>query len=114
VVMGFTTTYTISAYHNCCESDWLSQKEAILEKFQQSDLSDSDLVITQVKDLKVSLVKQTNKKSTYRSYIYVLYSYCIYISRIYIVERIQISYFLALSRVARFYATTEQKLIHSF
>jgi hypothetical protein len=34
----------------------LSQKEAILEKFQQSDLSDSDLVITQVKDLKVSLV----------------------------------------------------------
>ena len=39
-------------------SDWLSQKEAILEKFQQSDLSDSDLVITQVKDLKVSLVIQ--------------------------------------------------------
>jgi hypothetical protein len=36
----------------------LSQKEAILEKFQQSDLSDSDLVITQVKDLKVSLVIQ--------------------------------------------------------
>jgi hypothetical protein len=34
--------------------------------------------------------------------------------RIYIVERIRISYFLALSRVARFYATTEQKLIHSF
>jgi len=31
-----------------------------------------------------------------------------------IVERIQISYFLALSRVARFYATTEQKFIHSF
>jgi hypothetical protein len=36
------------------------------------------------------------------------------ISRIYIVERIQISYFLALSHVARLYATTEQKLIHSF
>ena len=35
-------------------------------------------------------------------------------TRIYIVERIWISYFLALSRVARFYATTEQKLIHSF
>jgi hypothetical protein len=34
--------------------------------------------------------------------------------RIYIVERIRISYFLALSHVARFYATTEQKLIHSF
>jgi hypothetical protein len=35
-------------------------------------------------------------------------------SRICIVERIQISYFLALSHVAMFYATTEQKLIHSF
>ena len=34
--------------------------------------------------------------------------------RIYIVGRIRISYFLALSLVARFYATTEQKLIHSF
>jgi Zn-dependent protease with chaperone function len=34
--------------------------------------------------------------------------------RICIVERIRISYFLALSRVARFYATTEQKLIDSF
>jgi hypothetical protein len=33
---------------------------------------------------------------------------------IYIVERIRISYFLAFSRVARFYATTEQNLIHSF
>ena len=31
-----------------------------------------------------------------------------------IVERIQISYFLALSRVAMFYATTEQTLIQSF
>ena len=36
------------------------------------------------------------------------------VSRIYIVGRIQISYFLALSHVARFYATTEQKLVHSF
>jgi hypothetical protein len=36
-------------------------------------------------------------------------------ARIYIVERIRISYFLALSRVARFYATTaEQNIIHSF
>ena len=35
-------------------------------------------------------------------------------TRIYIVERIRISYCLVLSRVARFYATTEQKLIHSF
>jgi hypothetical protein len=35
-------------------------------------------------------------------------------SRICIVERIRISYFLALSRVERFYATAEQKLIHSF
>jgi hypothetical protein len=35
-------------------------------------------------------------------------------SRICIVERIWISYFLALSCVAMFYATTEQKLIHSF
>ena len=34
--------------------------------------------------------------------------------RIYIVERMRISYFLALSRVAKFYATTEQKLINSF
>ena len=34
--------------------------------------------------------------------------------RIYIEERIRISYFLALSRMERFYATTEQKLIHSF
>lgn len=34
-------------------SDWLSQKEAILQKFQQYDLSDSDMMITQVKDLKV-------------------------------------------------------------
>jgi hypothetical protein len=30
------------------------------------------------------------------------------------IKRIRISYFLALSRMARFYATTEQKLIHSF
>ena len=29
-------------------------------------------------------------------------------------RRIRISYFLALSRVAKFYATTEQNLIHSF
>jgi hypothetical protein len=35
-------------------------------------------------------------------------------SRICIVEKIRISYLLALSRMARFYATTEQKLIHSF
>jgi hypothetical protein len=35
-----------------------------------------------------------------------------FLPRIYIVERIRITYFLALSRVARFYATTEQKLIH--
>jgi len=35
-------------------------------------------------------------------------------SMICIVERIRISYFFALSRVAMFYATTEQKLIHSF
>ncbi|XP_063403799.1 dystrophin-like isoform X1 [Mytilus trossulus] len=33
-------------------SDWLSQKEAILQKFQQYDLNDSDMMITQVKDLK--------------------------------------------------------------
>jgi hypothetical protein len=32
----------------------------------------------------------------------------------FVVERIRISYFLTLSRVAMFYATTEQKLIHSF
>jgi hypothetical protein len=32
---------------------------------------------------------------------------------IYIVERIRISYFLAFSRVAMFYATTEQKLIQT-
>jgi hypothetical protein len=38
----------------------------------------------------------------------------IYVSRICIVERIRISYFLALSRVTMFYATTEQKFIHSF
>jgi len=31
-----------------------------------------------------------------------------------LVEMIRISYFLALSRVARFYATTGQNLIHSF
>ena len=37
-----------------------------------------------------------------------------YRSRICIVERIRISYFLTLSHVAMFYATTEQKLIHSF
>ena len=42
-----------------------------------------------------------------------LYKYNLW-SRIYIVERIRISYFLALSHVARFYATTEQKFIHSF
>ena len=35
-------------------------------------------------------------------------------TRICMVERIRISYFLALSRMARFYATTEQKSIHSF
>jgi hypothetical protein len=35
-------------------------------------------------------------------------------ARIYIVKRIIISYFLALSRVARCYATTGQILIHSF
>ena len=33
--------------------------------------------------------------------------------RIYIVERIRISYFFALSRITRFYATTMQKFIHS-
>jgi hypothetical protein len=39
----------------------------------------------------------------------------VYVStRIYIVGRIRISYFLALSHMARFYATTEQKLIYSF
>ena len=37
-----------------------------------------------------------------------------FLQRIYIVGRIWISYCLALSRVARFYATTEQKLILSF
>ena len=42
-----------------------------------------------------------------------LYKYNLW-SMIYRVERIRISYFLALSHVARFYATTEQKLIHSF
>lgn len=36
-------------------SEWLAQKEAILEKFEQSDMSDSDSVITQVKDLKVNI-----------------------------------------------------------
>jgi hypothetical protein len=35
-------------------------------------------------------------------------------SRIYIVERMRISFFLALSHVTRFYATTEQTLIYSF
>ena len=35
-------------------------------------------------------------------------------ARICIAERIQILYFLALSHVAMFYATTEQKLIHPF
>ena len=35
-------------------------------------------------------------------------------ARICIAERIRILYFLALSHVAMFYATTEQKLIHSF
>jgi len=39
----------------------------------------------------------------------------VYVStRIYIVGRIRISYFLALSHMARFYATTEQKFIYSF
>jgi hypothetical protein len=38
----------------------------------------------------------------------------IFKARIYRVERIRILYFLALSHVARFYATTEQKFIHSF
>jgi hypothetical protein len=57
-----------------------------------------------------------NKKLyNYYSNIYFVVQYVLHIkTRICIVERIQISYFLALSRVARFYATTKQKLIHSF
>ena len=47
------------------------------------------------------------------SRIVLLYKSLIW-TRINRVERIRISYFLALSRVARFYATTEQKWIHSF
>jgi hypothetical protein len=57
-----------------------------------------------------------NKKLyNYYSNIYFVVQYVLHIkTRICIVERIRISYFLALSRVARFYATTKQKLIHSF
>jgi hypothetical protein len=60
--------------------------------------------------------KKSNKqtKNLHTDHIYMFSIVIVYISRIYIVERIQISYFLALSRVATFYATTEQKLIHSF
>lgn len=35
-------------------SDWLSEREEILEKMQTCDLSDSDVAVAQVQELKVS------------------------------------------------------------
>lgn len=35
-------------------SDWLSEREEILEKMQTSDISDSDVAVVQVQELKVS------------------------------------------------------------
>lgn len=35
-------------------SDWLSEREEILEKMQTSDISDSDVAVAQVQELKVS------------------------------------------------------------
>lgn len=34
-------------------SDWLSEKESVLDKMRKSDLADPDNVISQVKELKV-------------------------------------------------------------
>jgi hypothetical protein len=45
---------------------------------------------------------------------YFFWIFNLILTRIYIVGRIRISYFLALSHMVRFYATTEQKLINSF
>ena len=39
-------------------SDWLAEKEGILGTMMESDLTDPDTVIKQVKDLKVSPLKK--------------------------------------------------------
>lgn len=49
-------------------SDWLAEKEGILGTMMESDLTDPDTVIKQVKDLKVGLNK-TERRKKERCYI---------------------------------------------
>lgn len=49
-------------------SDWLAEKEGILGTMMESDLTDPDTVIKQVKDLKVGLNK-TERRKKKRCYI---------------------------------------------
>lgn len=52
-------------------SDWLAEKEGILGTMMESDLTDPDTVIKQVKDLKVGLNKTERRKKERCFIIYI-------------------------------------------